>query len=163
MPGLFSREKTVPRFTKLPSALALLLWSPLAAGQNNLGELLDAGAKQLSAEAFKQEVVQRVLVGPTPTGGDLEVMYTTNGLISGKGTHTLFTGIALAEISGEWKIDDSGKICTSMRIGGGTGGAVGGVMLPARCQYWLKYSERYFISDSDSDRSARVLRRTLKQ
>ena len=37
MPGLFSREKGVPRFTKLLSTLALLLWAPLAAAQNNLG------------------------------------------------------------------------------------------------------------------------------
>ncbi len=50
-----------------------------------------------------------------------------------------------------------------MQIGGGPGGAVSGVALPGRCQVWFKYGNQYFISDSDSDRSARVLRRTLKQ
>jgi hypothetical protein len=155
MPGLFSREKAVPLSTKLLSALALLLWAPLAAAQNNLGELLDAGAKQLSPEEFREEVVQRVMVGRTAAGGDIEVMYTNRGGLQGRGTHPLYTGTPFAEIGGEWKIGDSGTICTSMRIGP--------VTLPPRCQFWFKYGDQYFLSDYDSDRSARVLRRTLKQ
>ena len=153
----------MPRFTKLPSALVLLLWASLAAAQNNLGELLDAGATRLSPEAFKEEVVQRVIVGPTASGSNLEIMYATNGKIIGKGSHALATGNPFSEINGEWKIDDSGKICTSLRIGGGPGGPVTGVMLPARCQFWFKHNGQYFISDYDSDRSARLIRRTLKQ
>lgn len=47
--------------------------------------------------------------------------------------------------------------------GGGGGGYANPVTLPARCQVWFKYADQYFLSDSDSDRSARVLRRTLKQ
>ena len=145
----------MPLATKLLSALALLLWAPLAAAQNNLGALLDAGAKKLSAEEFRQEVVQRLIVGPTLSGGSLEVMYANNGVIQGRGTHPLFTGRPLDPISGEWKIDGTGKICTSMRIGD--------TPLPYRCQFWFKHDEQYFFSDSDSDRSARVLRRTVKQ
>ena len=162
MPKLISREKAVPLSTKLLSVLAFLLWASLAVAQSYLGQLFDGGAKGLSADEFKEEVVQRVIIGPTPSGSSLEIMYTTNGLISGRGTHQL-AGTPTAAIEGEWKIDDSGKICTSMRIGGGPGGAVTGVMLPPRCQFWFKYKEDYFISDSDSDRSTRVLRRTLKQ
>jgi hypothetical protein len=162
MPGLFSREKAVPLSAKLLSVLASLLWASLAVAQSYLGQLFDAGATRLSAVEFKQEVVQRVIVGPTPSGSSLEIMYTTNGLISGRGTHQL-AGTPTAAIEGEWKIDDSGKICTSMRIGGGPGGAVAGVMLPARCQFWFKYGDQYFISNSDSDRYAPVVRRILKQ
>src|SRR2546425_361634 len=87
MPGLFSREKAVLRFAKLPSALALLLWAPLAAAQSNLGALLDAGAKRLSPEAFKEEVVQRVIVGLTGAGGEIEVMYARTGVIQGIGSY----------------------------------------------------------------------------
>ena len=151
-----------PRLPRLLFGLALLLWAQFAMAQNNLGELLDAGATRLSPEAFKEEVVQRVIAGPTATGGSLEVMYTTNGMVQGTGSYTGL--ISLASISGEWTIGDNGRICTSMRIGGaGGGGPTMGVILPPRCQFWFKYSGQYFISDSDSDRSARALRRTLKQ
>ena len=149
---------------KLRLGTGLLLWAPLAAAQSNLGALLDAGAKKLSAEEFREEVVQRVVVGPTATGGSLEVMYANSGVIQGVGT---FSGSSLfAPISGDWKIDDTGRICTSMRIGAGSqyaGAAQMGVMLPPRCQIWFRYKGQYFLADSDSDRSAKVLPRTLKQ
>jgi hypothetical protein len=56
---------------------------------------------------------------------------------------------------GVWNIDDSGRTCASM--------VVGRTFLPFRCQFWFKYKQDYFIADSDSDRNARVLRRTVKQ
>jgi hypothetical protein len=153
----------MPLPTKVPLGFALLLWAPLAMAQNNLGELLDAGATRLYPEVFKEEVVQRVIVGPTATGARLEVMYTTNGMVQGTGA-TAPSQIALAPVSGEWTIGDNGRICTSMRIGGaGGGGNLAGVILPPRCQFWFKYAEQYFFSDSDTDRGARVFRRTLKQ
>ncbi len=37
-----------------------------------------------------------------------------------------------------------------------------GVNLPPRCQFWFKRGDQYFLSDSDSDRSARVLHRSVK-
>ena len=151
------------RLPRLLFGFALLLSAQFAMAQNNLGELLDAGAKQLSVEEFKEEVVQRLMVGLTPSGGTLEVMYASNGTIQGRGSHPLQTGNTQSTISGDWKIDDSGKICASMQIGGGPGGGVTGVALPGRCQVWFKYGNQYFISDSDSDRSTRVLRRTIKQ
>ena len=162
MPSLFSREKAVPLSTTLLSALSLLLWAPLAAAQNNLGALLDAGAKRLYAEEFKQEVVQRMIVGPTASGGSLEVVYANNGLVQGTGSYGAGYPV-VGPLSGEWTIDDSGRVCTSMRIGRGPYGGGQTVSLPSRCQFWFKYAEQYFISDSDSDRRTRVLRRTVKQ
>jgi hypothetical protein len=38
----------------------------------------------------------------------------------------------------------------------------GEVNLPLRCQVWFKNDGQYFLSDSDWDRSAKVLKRTLK-
>ena len=35
--------------------------------------------------------------------------------------------------------------------------------LPPRCQFWFKLGDTYFLSDSDTDRSAKVLSRTIKQ
>jgi hypothetical protein len=144
--------------TMLPLAFALLLGAPFAVAQSNLGELLDAGAKKLSTEEFKEEVVQRVIVGPTATGGNLEVMYAHSGVIAGRGAAVPGANSVLAPISGEWTTDDNGRVCTSMRIGSNPG-----LMLPPRCQFWFKYTEEYFFSDSDSDRRARVFRRTVKQ
>src|SRR5450755_4225707 len=125
MSRLLFREKSVPKHTRLPLGITMLLWVPMAIAQSNLGELLDAGAKKLSPEEFNGELVQRVLVGPTANGGNLQVMYTSNGLISGTGSYGsggFTTGLALAPINGEWTIDDIGRLCTSMRIGGSAGG-----------------------------------------
>ena len=136
----------------LPLAFALFLWAPIAVAQSNLGELLDAGAKKLSAEEFKDQVVQRVIVGLSPAGGNIELMYANSGVIAGKGSYIEAASVRLAAIEGEWTIDDNERVCSSMRIGAfGTGG----MLLPPRCQFWFKHAEQYFLSDSDSDRRAR--------
>jgi hypothetical protein len=142
---------------------ALLLFAPFAIAQDKLGELLDAGAKVLPPEQFKQELVQQVLVGPTPSGVGLEVVYTTKGLVQGSASG-MVQGMAglLTPVNGEWKIDENGRICTSMRFGLAYGPG-GGMTLPFRCQFWFKYKDVYFLADSDSDRQVRVFRRTVKQ
>jgi hypothetical protein len=160
MSRLFYKEKPVPLPTKLVLGAALLLLVPFAVAQNNLGELLDAGAKKLSAEEFRQEVVQHTVVGISPAGVQMEVLYAPSGVIqgnsSGIGTPgAALTGSALASIDGVWNIDDSGRICTSM--------VIGKIFLPLRCQFWFKYKNDYIIADSDSDRHAKVFRRTVKQ
>jgi len=157
MSRLFYEEKAVPLPTKLLLGLALLLLVPFAVAQSNLGELLEAGARKLSAEDFRQEVTQYILVGDVPAGGRMELMYASSGVI--KGVSNLMTGVPQnpvgGQIDGVWNIDDSGRICTSM--------VVGKTFLPFRCQFWFKYKQDYFIADSDSDRNARVLRRSVKQ
>ena len=47
-----------------------------------------------------------------------------------------------------------GRSCASFSIGR--------IMFPFRCEYWFKYKGDYFIADSE-DRSAKVLRRTVKR
>ena len=138
-----------------------LLWAGNAAAQSNLGELLDARATKLSPEVFKEEVVQRMVAGPMPAGGTVEIMYAQSGVIAGIGNApTMQSGANRAlQIGGEWKINDEGKICTSIRI---LLQAAGPAEFPPRCQYWYKLGDQYYLSDSDSDRQARVLRRTLK-
>ena len=109
----------------------------------------------MSAKEFEAEIVQRALLGPAPTGGELEMMYTSKGLIVGAGRHPNFEANTLVGIGGEWKLDEAGRACSSMRIGG--------VPLPYRCQYWYKLADKYYASDSDVDRSTKVLSRTIKQ
>jgi len=155
----------MPLLSKLPLGLALLLYAPLAVAQSNLGELLDAGAKKLSADEFRQELVQHAIAGPTMSGGSLEVVYTANGSVQGAGFAPQLVGTPLASaVSGDWTIDSNGRICTGMWIGGGPGaGRAMGFSLPARCEFWFNLAEQYFLSVSDSDGHARVLRRTVKQ
>jgi len=139
---------------------ALCWFAPFAVAQTNLGQLLDAGAKKLSGEEFREELLQRVLVGPTASGGNAEFMYVKGGGVVGRGSNPLFTGIVASEFSGEWKIEEGGKFCSTMRMPGAWNSAAG---LPTRCQFWFKYEKQYFLADSDTDRQARVLRRTVKQ
>jgi|SRR5215813_7076745 len=163
----FEEENVVARLPSVLLGLILLLCAPFADAQNNLGELLDAGGKKLSAQDFQEQLVQRLLVGPTAAGLNIEMIYTSHGSVAGGGTAP--GGIGRTGLGGQWRIDASGKVCTSMILGGpvASGGPVtgvtGGVVLPERCQSWYKLGERYFLSDSDIDRMARVLPRTLKQ
>jgi hypothetical protein len=139
-------------FPLVPSVAAGQLPSPT---QENLGAILDAGSKRMSAKEFETEIVQRVIVGPAPTGGELEMMFASNGSISGAGTHPSFEANRSVPIYGAWKLDDVGRACLSMRIGG--------LLLPERCQHWYKLADKYYVSHSDLDRSAKVLSRTIKQ
>lgn len=157
MTNLVQQQRIAPRWVTLVG-LALCLFAPFATAQNNLGELLDGGAKRLSTEEFKVEVVQHVIVGPNAFGGNLEVIYTANGQVSAKGTSANTGQINTGTIDGEWKVDDSGRICTTMRILGASN-----LALPTRCQFLFKYRDAYFFVDSDTDRGAKALRRTIKQ
>ena len=155
----------MPLRDKLSLGLALLLWTQVGVAQSNLGELLDAGAKRLSAEEFRQEVVQRTMQGPTPTGGAMEIMYVSNGSVQGSGTppNAFSAGGPWAQFDGTWTTDADERVCASMRIASGPGGygSILGTSLPNRCQFWFKLGDRYFFSDSDTDRRARLLSRTF--
>ncbi len=134
----------------------LLLWAPMAPAQRTVGEMLDAGAVKLSTDEFQRQLVQRVIVGPAATGGHLEMMYAENGTVEGLGNNPVAVGNTGTPIRGQWTFDERGRICTTMRYGAA-------VLLPTRCQWWFQLGDRYYFADSDTDRSAKVLHRTLKQ
>jgi hypothetical protein len=148
--------------TTLPLGLVMLLHGPLAAAQSTLGELLDAGARKLSAAQFKEELVQRAIVGPTEQGGSLEIMYATTGKVAGTATPKSQTSTHFAPINGTWMMGDKDAICTTMTMGSSLGN-LGGMALPSRCQFWFKLGGQYFLADSDWDRSSAVLSRAFKQ
>src|SRR5262245_58540621 len=142
--------------------LAMVLAPGISGAQSTLGELLDGGAKRLTPADFKRDVVQRTLVGPTNTGAPLEVMYTANGSIAGVGGNPLDTSGSYRQnvpVSGTWAIDEIERVCTAMQIAPSQGGVT---VLQQRCQYWFKLGETFYISDSDTDRHAKVLRRSIK-
>lgn len=148
---------------KPPLMVALLLWCISCGAQQTLGELLDAGAQRLSVQQFRDEVVQRVIAGPLPAGGAMELVYRADGQVSGIGSfridsHAKQSGRNLVTVEGEWKADDEGRICTAVMI---VGIARRGSDLPPRCQFWFRLGDDFFFSDSDSDRYAKVLRRKV--
>lgn len=142
-----------------PLLLALMFGVYDASAQTNLGELLDAGATKMSTNEFRRDLVDKVLVGPGPSGNALELVYLNDGQIQGVGANTMMGGEFAPNVQygvrGSWTVQDTAKICASMWIGR--------VTLPAHCQYWYSFDGRYYQSDSDSDRSARVLPRTIKR
>jgi hypothetical protein len=134
----------------------------------NLGQLLNAGGKLVSPQQFKEEVAQRLIVGKLPSGASIEVMYASSGTIAGSllggGTGNASGGGPLGApqnwpVSGGWTIDDSERVCASIRINF----AMGSSIIPTACQFWFKLGGRYYVSDSDEDRSAKLFVRVLKQ
>jgi hypothetical protein len=161
LPSKTSHRETVARFSAtMLLGLVLLLCGPLAAAQNTLGELLDAGARKLSAAEFKDELVQRLIVGPTESGGSVEVVYTTRGLVQGAGVSRPPSSRSLV-LSGTWNIGDQDTVCVTLHISTIASQVKEG--LPSRCQFWFKSGGEYFLADSDWDRSSVVLRRTVKR
>ena len=152
------------RNVRIAVGAAFLLWGPLAAAQSTVGALLDAGARVMTTDEFTKELTHRIVVGPGAAGGTLEIVYAENGSLTGTGANPNLSVMlygAVSPIDGNWTADNEGRICTTMLIKAQAGGTV--TVLPRRCQFWFRLGDAYYLSDSDSDRGARVLRRTLKQ
>ena len=149
------------RTAQWAACVAAMALSHDGCAQSTLGALLEAGAKPLPPAQFKEEVVQRAITGPTLTGGQLQLFYATNGTIAGEGLMRAQTTTPPASLYGEWKTDELGRVCTSMRLSGTA--STPPVQFPQRCQYWFKLGNEYYFADSDTDRSAKVLKRTIKQ
>lgn len=132
----------------------MLIWPALARGQETLGAVLDAGASRLSPPEFRAQVEQRMVAGPLPSGGSIELMYASNGTVVGRGRNPTFFG-PNAPVEGAWKFDAQGRVCASMRTNT--------FEFPLRCQFWFRLGDKYFLADSDTDRSAKVLLRTITQ
>jgi hypothetical protein len=139
----------------------------------SLGQLLDAGGKLMSPQQFKDEIVQRPFVGTLPSGTVIDVMYTSSGMVAGSLRHGAGGNAAGGEsnagrvlgapqnwpVSGDWTIDDSERVCATLRINWSQGASI----MPKRCQFWFRLGDKYYESDSDEDRSAKLLVRVLKQ
>lgn len=138
--------------------LAMTCASP-ALSQTNVGQVLDSGATKLSAAEFRKEIVGRYIVAQGVRGSQ-EIVYLETGGIRGSGEAVeweMAGGMGSAgmfSIEGTWVIDTQDRVCQSIRMGR--------TVLAPRCQFWFKKSDKYFVADSDTDRSARVLVRTLK-
>ena len=159
------RDRAGLRVAVLLAAIALAVPASSVTAQDSLGPILDAGARLLSPDEFKQELTQRMIVGPTPTGGTIELIYAPSGIVVGHGSAPAkFAATDPAQsttrITGEWTIGGNGAVCTVLRVQ--YRWSMSSMTMAPRCQYWFKSGDRYFLSDSDIDRQAKVLVRTIK-
>lgn len=134
------------------------LGSGMASAQSTLGDLLDAGAVKLS----KQEVLATLsganISGPRQGGGTTQADYKADGTYSGayQGGAGAMGAAKGGGFFGKWTVDDSGKLCT--KGSGGSGKATAG------CAYFFRAGDQLYVAiESDSDRSAVVLKRTVKR
>jgi hypothetical protein len=122
-----------------------------AAAQSTLGELVDAGGKQMTKAEVMATVTGATISGPTKVGGEGRYDYGADGSMIGAGKNPQGRPYSL---SGKWYVDDSGKWCADFRTPGGPGSS---------CAYLFKKGDQYYVSDSDSDRSTPVLKRTINK
>jgi hypothetical protein len=153
-------ERALTRAARLLLGFAVLSAGTHAFAQTRLGELLDAGAKPVSAEEFQKEVVQLPLYGPLDSGVNMEMVYTSSGALEGAGAPGRFGYVAETfQVRGTWKIGDKDAVCAALVLEGPTIRA----NYPPRCRFWFKLDDRYYVSDSASDRRARVLVRSVRR
>ena len=141
-------------------AVAAMLASTLATAQSRLGELLDAGAKQVTADQFREEIVQRSVQGALEPGVNVEIVYTPQGTLEGVGAGGAFSYSAewAVRVRGTWSAGDNDDICATVTLDGPTIRA----SYRRRCQFWFSLGDRYFVADSRSDRKARAIGRMVK-
>jgi len=131
------------------AAVAFMLCGTSAFAQATIGELLDAGGKQLG----KAELVV-LLSGASYTGVTrFGVRFTVHG--KADGSYTGVSGPENKPFSGRWWVEDGGLYCTE--VGGGRHGG------ESSCTTWFRKGTRYFASDADAARSAPLRKRELQQ
>ena len=129
-----------------------------AFAQHTLGELLDAKAVKLSKQEVLATITGATLSGPRQAGGTTEIEYKADGTYSGS-----YQGAAGARgaargggFFGKWTVADDGKACNEGS--GGSGKAI------ANCHYYFRSGDKlYAVVESESDRSAVALERSVKR
>lgn len=141
----------------LPLALLLALCAGAARAQSALGEIQDKGARKLG----KDEVV-RLLRGATvrginASGSEISIDYKADWTIIGAVLPDRSKGSGAASgIYGTWVVEDSGRLCVDAT-------KVIENQTQQACGFYFKLGNQYFVSPSDSDGKARLLKRTIER
>ena len=147
-------NRMMSRSTILGGPIAILIASAGAGAQNTLGELLDAGGKKLSKEEVQKAVTGARTFGKTASGANGEFEFKADGTYSGV---VQSASGGAAGVMGKWAAADGGKLCIEWTpVGRGTNKGSG-------CGYYYSLSGDYYLSESDSDRSVQVLKRTVRK
>lgn len=129
----------------------------VAIAQENLGQLLDEGAKRLSGPELRAALVGATVIGPTPTGTQSQIEIKPDGKASG----TIATTRGIIRVNGTWDITDDGKLCVKYQFTV----AHTGMSIPdyEGCGFYFIDGEHYFVSSSDTNRGVAALPRTIKR
>ena len=141
------------RNASLVGMIGIVTFTANVAAQNTLGELLDAGAKKLSKEEIQSTFNGTHSTGKTATGASGEFEFKADGTYHG----VVQTPQGNAGIMGTWTAAAGDKLCVEWTPVGRGASKGGG------CGFYYVLAGDYYLSESDSDRSVRVLKRTLKK
>jgi hypothetical protein len=136
--------------------ISIALVSSYAAAQGSLGELLDAGGKKLSKTEIMAVLGGANLSGLSKTGGLFQADFKPDGTYAG--TVQSAQGKS-GGMFGTWIVDESGKVCTEFTTSLGAAGS----SKRSNCAYFYKSGDAYYVVESDTDRSALALSRTVKK
>jgi hypothetical protein len=146
----------MPRHAVVIGSVALALISPSVVGQASLGELLDAGGKKLSKAEVTATLGGANLSGVSKTGGLFQADFRADGSYTAS---VQSAGGKSGGTFGTWTVDDTGKVCVEFTSSLGAAGSSKG----SNCAFFYKSGDSYYVSESDADRSAPLLKRTIKK
>jgi hypothetical protein len=136
-------------------AVLMGLGSAYALAQNNLGELIDMGGKKLSKEQVAAALSAANVSGQTRDGALFQSDYKADGTYAGSFVSP--QNKRNGSTYGQWTVDDTGKVCIDGSI------RLYQVQPQKSCLFYFKNGDQYYISPSDSDRSAFVAKREIKK
>ncbi len=134
--------------------LVTTMWSATSAlAQSSVGELLDGGATKLNRDELNALLPGATLTGLNYAGGEITSKYRQDGTLAGRAAITSGPMIGRTTgIVGTWAVADDGKLCTDLSTQFGS---------RQTCWYLFKLGDRHFLAESDSDRAASILQRTI--
>ena len=125
-----------------------------AHAQDNLGGLLDKGAKTVLKDEWNALLPVNVSYIWLSKNGKMALTYKADSSHSGNAQH--FPSGTASGVYGTWKIGENGKICIDEKFSNSYWRA------EEFCYFLFLLDGQSFISDSDSDRSARISKATLE-
>jgi hypothetical protein len=134
---------------KLSVAVSLLMSGLTAAAlaQSNIGELLDKGGKKVIKADFDALLPLRVKYKWPQGGGDGDLVYAADGTLQGTESH--WRSRSDSPTTGTWTFDDNGRWCIKKSL-------IAWNTTTDLCWYLFQAGDRYFMSQADIDRSARI-------
>ena len=127
-------------------------FSAPCSAQEKLGELIDSGAKKLSAEEMRTLVVGANLTGPGAKNTTSDVDLLPDGTAKG----FVYAGGRGYRFQGTYKIMDDGKICLHYEF-------VNTFPPYEACVAYYQAGQQYYLAYSDTDREAQVVKRVVKR
>ena len=124
-----------------------------AHAQENLGGLLDKGAKKVSKDEWSALLPVNVSYIWLSKSGTFSLTYKADGSHTGSAQH--FPSGTSSGAYGTWKIDESGKICVVEKFSNAYW------TTQEFCYFLFQLDGQPFASDSDIDRSARISKATI--